>query len=163
MKANNNKDRHFHTVDMLFVIALFFTFAVSASLLIAFGANTYRNTLHSFDEHFTVATAASYLKQKIRQHDIPGGVNVTEFGDGKALCLLDTINDRNYITYIYLKDGYIKEILVPEGADIVPESGHNIIESSNLDINFVRDNIIWIGLGDMEDSYSDFVLLLESY
>ena len=66
------KQERNHIVDVLFVLALFVVFTLSALVLVILGANVYRQTVSYMDENYEARTAYSYLTEKVRQNDVYG-------------------------------------------------------------------------------------------
>lgn len=164
----NKRNNRRHTVDMLFVLTLFGVFAVCASLLIAFGANIYQSTVDRTNEHYTLSTASSFITQKVHQHDESGCVRVGEYGDGPAFMLYEEIGDTRYCNYLYTYDGYLKELFIPEGSDVVPSSGQNILPVSAFTI--VHNNMYTdsdgtqyvVSLADKSGKKIDFTVFVRS-
>ena len=72
------KQERNHIVDVLFVLALFVVFTLSALVLVILGANVYRQTVSYMDENYEARTAYSYLTEKVRQNDVYGSIYVGE-------------------------------------------------------------------------------------
>ena len=53
-------------VDMLFLLALFGVFLISALFIVLFGANIYKKTVNDMDANFSARTSVSYITEKIR-------------------------------------------------------------------------------------------------
>ena len=58
----NNKNDNRHMVDILFVIALFCVFALSALMLVIIGSNVYKKTVTNMDNNFDSRTSFSYIR-----------------------------------------------------------------------------------------------------
>lgn len=142
------KKRH-HMVDFLFVITLFFMFALSSMALVAIGANVYETSVENMDENFSKRTAYLYLTEKLRQSDSKNSVSCKSFGDSDAILLQETYNDTSYTTYLYVSDGYLKELLVKtDDSNIAPENGQNILQLSNFHVTAVSNQMLLIQLTD---------------
>lgn len=63
-------------IDILFLLALFSVFLMSALFVVLFGANIYKSTVANMDSSFKNRTAVSYVTEKVRQHDESGSVDV---------------------------------------------------------------------------------------
>ena len=92
------KQERNHIVDVLFVLALFVVFTLSALVLVILGANVYRQTVSYMDENYEARTAYSYLTEKVRQNDVYGSIYVGELEGSRALVLTREINDTTYAT-----------------------------------------------------------------
>lgn len=126
-----------HIVDILFVLALFGVFAASALMLVTIGANVYKHTAANMSMHFTERTACSYLTEKLRQNDTADAVSIGELEGVPALILTREDGDNAYCTYLYLYEGYLKELYVRRdsfaGNDIL-SAGQDIIALSALEM-----------------------------
>lgn len=136
MKARQG-DNNRHVVDVLFVLALFGVFAASALLLVTIGASVYRQTVFNMDQSFTDRTSYSYLVEKIHQNDIYDAVEIGELEGTPALMLTQRLGEEEYCTYLYLYEGYLKELFTRKnsfagtdlrsaGQDIMPLSGFTL-------------------------------------
>lgn len=141
---NLNKNRHM--VDLLFVITLFLLFAVSSMALVAVGANVYESSVQNMEDNFTERTAYQYIAEKIHQYDRDGRVKIEAYGESSALALSTTVGEDNYVTYIYLYDGYLKELVVKKGAEVDPSSGQNVLEADAFSVTWASDRLINVAI-----------------
>ena len=65
-----------HIIDVLFVLALFGIFALSAIFLITIGADIYGKTMNNMERNFDARTALAYITEKVRQSDFPNRIDV---------------------------------------------------------------------------------------
>lgn len=77
--------------------------------MLLFSARIYQQTVKNTNAENTLGTAVSYLTTKFRQHDTVNGIFTGKLDNLSALCFRDTLNDQDYITYIYLDQGNLKE------------------------------------------------------
>ena len=109
MKAKEKK----HVTELLFTVALFCVFLISAVFVIVIGANVYRNTQKASDANYGMRTSLSYIMEKIRQGDVNGGISIGELNDGTpALLIASDYQDISYTTYIYSSGGEMKELFI---------------------------------------------------
>lgn len=145
-----------HSIDALFVITLFCVFAVCSSLLIALGANIYKTTIDSTDRHYTLNTASAFVVEKVHQHDSAGSIDICSFGNGNALKLKEQYGDRIYYNYIYSYNGFMRELLVPDGTNPSPEAGSKILEVSSFNVNLDDDrNLISLSITGINNDRLD--------
>ena len=130
-----------HMVDILFVLTLFFVFALSALTLVVLGANVYRSTVDHMDESFTDRTSYAYITQKLRQNDEAGVLTVGEFGGINACVITQEINNTIYNTYIYAYDGYLCELLARADMDMAPQDGTRILELEDFRIEQINPKL----------------------
>ena len=106
----NLRTRNKPVVDILFLLALFCVFLISALFIVLFGAKIYRSTVSNMDQNFNSRTAVSYLTQKARSHDQTGGIQVKRMDGRDVLILSEEANGRTYLTYLYENDGFLCEL-----------------------------------------------------
>lgn len=141
---NRNQEKHF-IVDILFVLALFGVFAVSALALVTIGADVYQHTVEDMGVNYESRTAVSYIMEKVRQNDTADSIYLTTLEDAPALCMLSRIEDETYGTYLYFYDGHLKELFMREGASLggqVLPAGTDIMELKGLTFSYVSNDLI---------------------
>ena len=121
-----------HMVDILFVLTLFFVFALSALTLVILGANIYKSTVNHMEESFTDRTSYAYVTQKLRQNDEAGALALGYLGDEEALIMTQEVNNTIYNTYVYSHDGYLCELLSRADMEMDPSAGTKIISIEDL-------------------------------
>ena len=97
-----------HPISGLFSLLLFGLFVLFLLIMLLFSAQIYQKSIKKADSETDLGTISSYITTKFRQHDVQDGIFTDELNDIPALCFRDTINDRDYITYLYLDDGSLK-------------------------------------------------------
>ena len=88
---NLEQEKHF-IVDILFVLALFGVFAVSALALVTIGADVYQHTVEDMGVNYESRTAVSYIMEKVRQNDTADSIFLTDLENVPALCMLSEID-----------------------------------------------------------------------
>lgn len=153
---NNKPDRH--VIDLLFVIALFCIFALSAIFLISIGADIYGKTVTHMEQNFNGRTAFAYLTEKVRQSDRQGAVSVGELEGNPAVIITQENETAEYVTYLYEYHGYLKELLVRKDTPLGPEAGQNILAVTDFSISKVNDSLYSFHIAvDEKNSYRLFV------
>ena len=123
-----------HTTDLLFTIGLFCVFAAAAFILVMIGMQAYQNTVKHMQDTFSTRTAVSYVAEKLRQHDISGGVELGRVEDCPALVLYDELGGGAYLTYIYSDGEKLYELTVREDADVTASMGDEIMQVKDFTI-----------------------------
>jgi hypothetical protein len=145
-------------IDTLFIICLFFLFTVTATILVLLEAAQYRTTVEAMNQNYEVRTTASYLNEKIRQHDVDGQVNVTDFCGTSAITLSEQMNDTTYTTYIYFYDGSMRELLVSDDSLYAPDAGQSIVSLAGFEAKLIRSGLIHVTFTDSEgNSHSQYL------
>ena len=151
-----------HTVDILFILALFGAFIVSALLIVVLGARVYQNTVDHANRSFTSRTSLAYVTEKIRQHDEDGSVSITEVEGQSVLRLAQTYGDTSYYTYLYDYDGYLKELTVEDFYQPALSQGQDIIPINELKMNKVNDSLYSFKITDTDDNVISFFVSIYS-
>lgn len=121
-----------HMIDILFVLSLFGIFAVSAVIVILFGANIYQNTVTQMDHNYTARTSIAYITEKIRQADSSDGIQICDKDGTQILMLTDVINDIPYATSLYEYDGWLYELFARTDIELPLDAGQPIMEINSL-------------------------------
>lgn len=148
MNPMNLKMRNRPVVDILFLLALFSVFLISALFVVLFGAKIYRNTVAGMDDNFKSRTALSYVTEKMRQHDHEGGASVIDYKGSPVLRLQEEIEGNIYYTYLYEDDGYLMELTAKSDYDFNKAGGQQIVETDGFLIEEVNDSLYRITLKD---------------
>lgn len=153
-----NKRHERHIIDILFVIALFCIFALSAVFLISIGADIYGKTVSHMDSNFSGRTAFAYVTEKIRQADKDGAVSIGELEGCPALVITETTGGTDYILYLYEYDGFLKELMVRKDTPLSPSAGQDILEVSEFTITQINDRLFAFTVAaDEENIYQLYV------
>ena len=158
------KQERNHIVDVLFVLALFVVFTLSALVLVILGANVYRQTVSYMDENYEART--SYLTEKVRQNDVYGSISVGELEGSRALVLTREINGTTYATYLYLHQGSLRELFVRQGSDIGSDplsAGREILPLMDWEPEMADRHLLRINLTLEDGSHKQLFISLHSY
>ncbi|WP_026511530.1 DUF4860 domain-containing protein [Butyrivibrio sp. LC3010] len=134
-----------HTIDMLFVIALLFLFAMGALMLIALGSSIYKRGVDTLSKNYDRRTAYAYITEKLRQCDRAGNISSSTFNKSGALRIDTTIDSENYVTYLYEYEGALMELFArADAGDLPPESGQKIMDIDDMVLTPKGENILLI-------------------
>ena len=95
---------------------------------------------------------------KFRQHDVQDGIFTDELNDIPALCFRDTINNQDYITYLYLDDGRLKELFTADGSSAQANAGTAIASLSDFQIEENANGFYHVFLQSTAGDISEFYL-----
>lgn len=137
-----NRKSEKHVIDILFVIALFCIFALSAIFLISIGANVYSKIVSHMDANFDSRTSFAYVTEKIRQADENGNISVGELDGLPALIITSSSGESSYLTYLYAYEGHLMELMVRSDTPLPPEAGQAIFEVSDFSLSPVNENLL---------------------
>lgn len=158
MREKENK----HIIDILFVLALFGIFVLSAVFLISIGANIYSATVKSMDNNFNSRTAVAYILEKVHQSDEEGSITVGDFEEYPSLIISSYSNDKEYITYIYECEGALRELTVRSNVSLSPKAGQKILDVDSFNISMGSDNLISCSIRVNHDEDYDFNIALHT-
>ena len=152
------KQKQRHIVDILFVLALFCIFALSALMLVLIGSNVYRKTVANMDDNYNTRTSLAYVTEKIHQFDETDAIEIGTLGDRDALILKTNTESSQYYTYIYMNDGYLKELFVSADSDLAPEAGQNILPIEDFQLNKINNKLYQFTISvDDKNQYTLYV------
>lgn len=163
----NFSKRNRSIVDFLFILALFGAFAITGLLVVLFGSKVYQSTVSKMDANYSSRTALSYVTEKIRSHDYTNGadvsdIDITSLNGNSVLLLKETVNDRDYVTYMYVSDGMLKEFTTSSDYDFDYTEGTNIIAIKKFIVNRVNDSLYKIDLTDAYDNDTEIFVAIYS-
>lgn len=164
------QERHF-VVDILFVLALFGVFAVSALVLVTIGADIYQKTVSDMNTNYDNRTAIAYITEKIRQSDciLSDGTPAVSIGtleEIPALVLTDELDGEYYCTYLYLQDGWLRELYMRRGAYLgenMADAGKNILELESLSYEQTAPNLLHVVMRTPDGNFRRLALSLRCY
>lgn len=130
------------SISGLFTMLLFLVFVLCALFSVLMGSQVYENITKRSDENFSGTTALSYMANKIRQGDRQDGVDIIEVDGTSVLQLKQKIGEETYHTWIYWKDGSIRELFTDENSGLGLDDGLEILECSGLSMEKKGSSII---------------------
>ncbi|MBE5772821.1 MAG: DUF4860 domain-containing protein [Clostridiales bacterium] len=144
----------FSAFSGLMVWLLIGLFAIMSMFCVIAGAEVYRETVRSAEINGGIRTAASYITGKIRAFDMQGAISVDPGQEGDRLILREAIGETTYITCIYVHDGGLYEVFIPEGGVIVPGDGQCIAECASVRFSADNPGLICVEITAGESCYS---------
>lgn len=127
------------TVGFIIGLILICLFAVCVFLVLATGAEIYKDITAVMDTQFGAQTAIGYTATKIRHFDTAEGVTAGKLGDTDAIILREEIDGLEYHTYLYGCGGYLCELFCEADAGLLPEDGQEIIALDSFDFTLDGD------------------------
>ena len=135
------KQKQRHIVDILFVLVLFCVFALSALMLVLIGSNVYRKTVRNMDDNYNTRTSLAYVTEKIHQFDETDAIEIGTLDSQNALILKTNTENQQYYTYIYMYNGYLKELFVSADSHLAPDAGQNILPIEDFQLKNINDKL----------------------
>jgi len=138
---NKNHNKH-NRVETVFVLMIFCVFAASVFFVIIFSGSIYRNIVDISKHGQNERIALSYIRTKVKNADSAGGITLSNFNGLSALSLEEVFEERTFVTYIYLYEGWIYELFHEKGLDFLPTQGVPIIKAESLYFESVDKDLI---------------------
>lgn len=123
-----------HNIDFLFPISLFFVFTITALYVTITGANLYQNMAEKTSNDYAAFTSLSYVEQKIQAYDTSDSITIAKQDGLDILCLHKTLEQGDYTTYIYTKNGQLTELFLKDGSTLDLNSGTPLMDAGILTI-----------------------------
>ena len=130
-----------HPISGLFSLLLFGLFVLFLLIMLLFSAQIYQQSIKKADSETDLGTVSSYIATKFRQHDVQ-----------------DTINNQDYITYLYLDDGRLKELFTADGSSAQANAGTAIASLSDFQIEENANGFYHVFLQSTAGDISEFYL-----
>lgn len=148
-----------HNIDILFQMVVFLLFTFSAILLLLLAVNFYRSTVEKSERNQSARVAVAYIREVIHQNDEQGGISLTQF-DGVPCIRLKQAED--YVLYLYLKEGELRELYTKEGAQVSSADGQRIMQLRQLDCSMPRPELLLIECEDIQGNREQVLISLRS-
>ncbi|SKB74399.1 protein of unknown function [Lachnospiraceae bacterium] len=151
-------------ISDVFPVILFLVFTLSVLCFVVFSVKLYRKVVDQAESVLDTDIAARYMVEKFRSHDELGHIELTEFMGHEAVRLDKEVKNVPYVTYIYVYDGYLRELYTPE-SDLSlcdEDSGTEILEISEMSAEKLSDNLIKFRFTGAENSTSEAVVSVKS-
>ncbi len=149
-----------HSFDVVFVLLLFLVFTAAVLMVLISGASAYKNISVSVEEQFQERTCLNYISTKLRHYNAEGDIYIGEIGGVPALALRESVDGENFVTYIYLYDGSVRELYMQENVGLPPDAGDEIIEAENIEFSMPSDNIIRVECTGADGGTSELFISL---
>lgn len=111
--------RNIHTIDILFPLVFMVLFCFCALLVVLEGSRIYESTAGGLKENYTVRTAITYMQEKLRECSDVSKIELLNVENRQVLAISEDVQGEEYVTYIYLDDGSLKELFMKK--DGVPK------------------------------------------
>lgn len=154
MKTYHRTNRHL--IDFAFIFLLLAVFFAGTVSLVIMGASQYKKTVTIMNQHAESRTYAAYLTEKINQNDKNHSIAYTHVADAPALSFLQEVNGASYSTYIYVYNGYLREITTNTGRTFSPQDGQEVIAAKSMDVQTIQPNLMCITITSSQGNTENF-------
>ena len=128
--------------DTVFVLLIFCVFATSVFLVLMLGASTYQNMSEISGQGQNERVLLSYIRTKIRNADSGGRIYISSHHGIPALSIGEVLDDRYFVTLIYLYDGWVRELFHEEGLDFMLGESIPVIRVDSLEFENAENGLI---------------------
>jgi len=143
-----NKATRGRSIDTIFVLIIFSTFAFSILMVLMLGASIYRNVNDISREGQSEHTALAYVWTKTKNNDNADSIHVGDFNGESALFFTEIVHGLEFNTVIYYYDGWIRELFFESKLDFSPNAGTRIVMIDDLHFEEDELGIIKVTIGD---------------
>ena len=140
---NRTAARRSNKMNVLFTSLLFLVFILCALFTVLIGSRVYENITQRSNRNFTGTTALSYIANKVRQGDREGMAEVREIEGTPVLVLGQEVNGTRYETWIYFRDGSVKELFANPESGLTLSDGLKILECEGLELS-MEDRLLTV-------------------
>ena len=125
---------------------MFLLFTFSAIVLLLLAVNFYRSIVERGEKNESARVAIAYIREVIHQNDEQGEISVTEFDGVPCIRIMQT---EDYVLYLYLKEGELRELYTKEGAKVSSADGQTIMRLKEMAFSMQEPNTIVVECEDM--------------
>ena len=98
-------------IDFLFPLAVFFVLVASSVAIVVLASGFYSRQVKTSSDSYSGRTALAYVTEKMHQNDENGAIADGTFDGENALVIRRRYDEKDYVTYLYAYDGYLRELL----------------------------------------------------
>ena len=138
MKRRNEKK---HVIDFLFPLAVFFVLAASSVAIVVLASGFYSRQVKTSSASYSGRTALAYVTEKMHQNDENGAIADGTFDGENALVIRQRYDEKDYVTYLYAYDGYLRELFIRDGTEAKASDGRKILATKDFEAKETSDGI----------------------
>lgn len=140
-----------YSIDLIFILTLFLLFAITSIATVIVGIKIYRSSTNTMDANYETRTLSSYLTEKVRAYDSYDSIHLSRkvssldsSNTGDILVLSSTVDDKQYITYIYVYESYVRELTISSDSNVAfnPNSGQKVMAARELSFTKISDHVL---------------------
>ena len=119
---------------MIAALLLTCVFGVTLLMVLSTGAAVYRGVQSRVEESGNRRVGLTYITAKIHGGDRKNGVSSASFEGVDAVRLTEEIDGISYETWLYVYDGWLRELFCEPDSGLLPEDGETITEAEALTV-----------------------------
>ena len=128
-------------LDTVFVMMVFMLFICCLLLVTLAFAKVYKNSSERINNRFENGTANSFVLKNLQAFDKENSVSVRQIEDRSVLCLYETIDSIEYVTYIYHNNGMLCELFADVKFPFIPDNGEVLLPCEGFDVS-ITDGMV---------------------
>lgn len=122
-------------VSGAFVFLLLGLFALSAALMVIFGAQAYRAVIRRTDKHNSGRILSAYIVNAVQADDAAGAVSIREIDGMDVLHVAYDFDGEGYGKWIYCDGGFLRELFTSEANGFDPEMGESVCAAGDMSLS----------------------------
>lgn len=131
-------------INIVFPVMLFLIFTLSALFIILFSARTYQHIVDSSNNQYVKSVSSSYIFRKVHSSDRIYNVSIGENGDVPTLRMFENIDGQEFVTHIYVYDGYLRELFTQADKEISPTAGTALFPANDFKAYYLKTGVLKI-------------------
>lgn len=135
-------------IELVLVLMLLILVSAAVFTMACAGSRTYLRLAAKQAQSSDLRTGLSYLDVQIRKHDAQAALAIKPdpFSGQPALVIEQQIEGQDYLTWIYLHDGYLCELFVTKGIKLTPDMGSKIVPMDGLALKALSNDALQVTL-----------------
>jgi hypothetical protein len=135
-------------VELVLVLLLLVLVASAVFILAASGSQAFLRLSSRQSASADLRTGLSYIDVQVHKHDARDALSIRPdpFGGSPALVISQTIGGEPFLTWIYVRDGYLRELFIEEGTAINPDMDSQIVRMDELQLSQVSADTLQVVL-----------------
>lgn len=154
--------RREHSIQNVFVLALFAVFAVATLFALMFGAQVYKSMEEKDTAAYNNSMTCAYVAERLRHSADTSDVAVGTFGGGDALFIYEDVGGVRYQTAIYVCGGWLCELYTESGLDLAPDAGTQLLECAEISFCERQPGLIDIAAVGVDGTKSSLTVALRA-
>lgn len=138
-------------MNFLVGVVIWLTFTITSLMLVLVGARLYQEIYSKQQTYLSSATPLNYLTMKFRQNDRKNSVAISDLDEQPAIVLMETLEGEIYETWIYIEEGYLRELYIKQGDSFEPQDGEKVIPLNEMQLQWENEKLLSVTLIDIED------------
>lgn len=135
-------------IELILVLMLLVLVASVVFTLAGTGSQAYLRLTSKQSQAADLRTGLSYIDVQLRRHDVQDELSIQPdpFSSKPALLITQQIEGQTFLTWVYLRDGYLCELFVLEGTTVTDAMASRIVPIDGMEIEVLENDVLKITL-----------------